>query len=270
MLVCPLHTSPVNECLRLRLHARRNNNIRERPRHSLQYTCMSVNSLKHTRATPGATVCSTVFDRLLEVNSSPSMEHSTPITTELCAAVAEDTLKVVVDAPAERERRMAAGDSAAEADARGYDTGRWSLIHRAAAQVKCPTYTGIDLAVVGCGEEKLARPPAHARQDSVRRGAPRVARRRHQARRGPEARRGARGRHTGAGRRRRLSSSNVERGVPPPRRPAASRSAAASLAPSTVYLSIFLRRTEDAPSAERASPACTPPPGLPHARAAVR
>jgi hypothetical protein len=31
---------------------------------------------------------------LLEVNSSPSMEHSTPITTKLCEDVLEDLAKV--------------------------------------------------------------------------------------------------------------------------------------------------------------------------------
>ncbi len=34
---------------------------------------------------------------LIEINSSPAMEHSTEITTILCDKVLEDTTKVVVD-----------------------------------------------------------------------------------------------------------------------------------------------------------------------------
>lgn len=71
---------------------------------------------------------------LLEINASPSMEHSTPITSRLCAEVAEDTIKVVVDIPDERERRIAAG--IADPDAAGYDTGKWKLIHKAPMQAR--------------------------------------------------------------------------------------------------------------------------------------
>ena len=65
---------------------------------------------------------------LLEINASPSMEHSTPITARLCTAVAEDTIKVVVDMPEQREARIAAGE--ADPDSAGYDTGLWRLIHK--------------------------------------------------------------------------------------------------------------------------------------------
>lgn len=71
---------------------------------------------------------------LLEINASPSMEHSTPITTRLCGEVAEDTMKVIVDIPEERERRVAAG--VADPDAQGYDTGKWKLIHKAPIQAR--------------------------------------------------------------------------------------------------------------------------------------
>jgi tubulin monoglycylase TTLL3/8 len=34
---------------------------------------------------------------LIEVNSSPAMDYSTPVTTRLVKLVLEDTIKVVVD-----------------------------------------------------------------------------------------------------------------------------------------------------------------------------
>ena len=34
---------------------------------------------------------------LIEINSSPSMEHSTSITARLCTTVLQDTVKVLVD-----------------------------------------------------------------------------------------------------------------------------------------------------------------------------
>ena len=40
---------------------------------------------------------------LLEVNSSPSMESSTPVTTELVRNVLEDTVKVIIDAAEDPE-----------------------------------------------------------------------------------------------------------------------------------------------------------------------
>lgn len=67
---------------------------------------------------------------LLEVNSSPSMEHSTPVTHQLCQQVIADTLKLVVDVPEERERRKANNDALMPEDPTEWDTGDWCLLFR--------------------------------------------------------------------------------------------------------------------------------------------
>ncbi|BFZ10702.1 hypothetical protein BsWGS_13741 [Bradybaena similaris] len=69
---------------------------------------------------------------LLEINASPSMEPSTAVTTTMCRAVLEDTIKVVID----RKRN------------KNCNTGRFELAFKQ-PHISALTYTGVSLAVLG-------------------------------------------------------------------------------------------------------------------------
>ncbi|XP_045866872.1 LOW QUALITY PROTEIN: protein monoglycylase TTLL8 [Meles meles] len=77
---------------------------------------------------------------LIEINSSPTMHASTPVTAQLCAQVQEDTIKVVLDRRADR----------------GCDIGNFELLWRQPA-VELPPFHGSDLCVEGVGVRRARK-----------------------------------------------------------------------------------------------------------------
>nr|XP_054399805.1 protein monoglycylase TTLL8 isoform X2 [Pongo abelii] len=73
---------------------------------------------------------------LIEINSSPTMHPSTPVTAQLCAQVQEDTIKVAVD--------------------RSCDIGNFELLWRQPV-VELPPFSGSDLCVAGVSVRRARR-----------------------------------------------------------------------------------------------------------------
>merc|ERR1711924_345672 len=98
---------------------------------------------------------------LIEVNCSPTMEHSTPITKHLCRVVMEDILKVSLDL--EAYRRRLGYKSLAKSAIRKFDTGRWELAYRGKEYTPV---ADIDVAKLVCTGAKAEVHTQHSNETS--------------------------------------------------------------------------------------------------------
>eukprot|EP01137_Pigoraptor_chileana_P006320 Opistho-2@3147 len=90
---------------------------------------------------------------LVEVNSSPCLAASTPVTETLCAQVVEDTMKVIVD---RRENP-------------GADIGRWELaLRQSFIPIPASAFSGCTIGVEGCSVSKLQSAAPTAAPDAYR------------------------------------------------------------------------------------------------------
>nr|XP_054751648.1 tubulin tyrosine ligase 3-like isoform X1 [Lytechinus pictus] len=71
---------------------------------------------------------------MLEINASPAMGASTPVTEEMCASVIEDTMKVVLDRKHDKN----------------CDTGKFEILYKGPS-VSVPPYIGASICVDGIG-----------------------------------------------------------------------------------------------------------------------
>eukprot|EP00949_MAST-11_sp_MAST-11-sp1_P005317 g5317.t1 len=85
---------------------------------------------------------------LIEVNSSPAMDYSTPITERLVKSVLPDTIKVVVDFEKPFSKRKKPIRRIMK-KSRKADTGRWELIYAAKRAVDHPLAMGANLEIQG-------------------------------------------------------------------------------------------------------------------------
>ena len=81
---------------------------------------------------------------LIEVNSSPAMDYSTPVTTELVKEVLNDTAKVIIDYKFASKKKR-----------KKIDTGNFTLLHQSKQQIPRPQNSfGIQFVCQGTAIKK--------------------------------------------------------------------------------------------------------------------
>jgi len=86
---------------------------------------------------------------LIEINLSPAMDYSTPVTKRLVKMVSEDVVKVVVDYGMAKKKQRSE-----------ISTGLFSCIHKSKKSVEKPTNSyGLDLVCEGIAIEKPEKEP---------------------------------------------------------------------------------------------------------------